>query len=148
MIIIKIDGEIVGKGRPKFARRGNFVSTYTPQKTCNYENLVKICYEEQNRDNNTKIKFFNKEPLKLTINAYFDIPLSFSNKKRKQALNGEIYPTKKPDFDNIAKIITDALNKVAYSDDSQIVECIIKKQYSNYSFVEITIEEIKSIVNI
>ena len=85
MIIIKVDGEIVGKGRPKFARRGNYVSTYTPPKTSNYENLVKLMYEEQNNDNSSKNKYFNNEPLKLSINAYFGIPLSFSQKKRKQA---------------------------------------------------------------
>lgn len=142
MIIIKVEGEIVGKGRPRFARRGSFVSTYTPAKTTNYENLVRLLYNEQNKDNTSKNKYFDKEPLKLTINAYFDIPLSFSKKKAKQALNGEIYPTKKPDFDNIAKIITDALNKVAYSDDTQIVTCTINKKYSETPFVEIIIKEI------
>lgn len=142
MIIIKVEGEIVGKGRPRFARRGSFVSTYTPAKTTNYENLVRLLYNEQNKDNTSKNKYFDKEPLKLTINAYFDIPLSFSKKKAKQAINGEIYPTKKPDFDNIAKIITDALNKVAYSDDTQIVTCTINKKYSETPFVEIIIKEI------
>lgn len=142
MIIIKVEGEIVGKGRPRFARRGSFVSTYTPAKTTNYENLVRLLYNEQNKDNTSKNKYFDKEPLKLTINAYFDIPLSFSKKKAKQALNGEIYPTKKPDFDNIAKIITDALNKVAYSDDTQIVTCTINKKYSETPFVEIIIKEV------
>lgn len=142
MIIIKVDGEIVGKGRPRFARRGSFVSTYTPAKTNNYENLVRVLYEEQNKDNASKNKYFNREPLELTINAYFGVPLSFSKKKAKQALNGEIYPIKKPDFDNIAKIIADALNKVAFGDDTQIITCIVNKRYSEVPFVEIIIKEL------
>lgn len=38
---IVIKGEPVGKGRPKFARQGNYVKTYTPEKTVEYENLIK-----------------------------------------------------------------------------------------------------------
>ena len=38
----EVMGTPVAKGRPKFARRGNFVSTYTPEKTVNYENLVQL----------------------------------------------------------------------------------------------------------
>lgn len=41
-----IPGAPVGKGRPKFARRGNFVTTYKPEKTASYENLVKVKAEE------------------------------------------------------------------------------------------------------
>lgn len=142
MIIIKIDGAIKGKKRPKFARMGNFVSTYTPKETTNYENLVKLMYLEQNRDNVSQIKYFNKEPLKLEITAVFEIPKSFSKKKSQQALNKLLYPTKKPDFDNIAKIVTDALNKVAYQDDSQIVSVVINKIYGETPYVELKIQAI------
>ena len=142
MIIIKIDGEIKGKGRPKFARRENFVSTYTPKETTNYENLVKLMYLEQNRDNVSQIKYFNNEPLKLEITAVFEIPKSFSKKKTAMALNKLLYPTKKPDYDNIEKIVTDALNKVAYQDDSQIVSNTTNKIYGETPYVEIKIQAI------
>lgn len=139
MIIINVEGKIQGKSRPRFKRVGNYVKTYNTQNDTSYENLLKLLYAEQNKDNDSKIKYFNDEPLILEIIVNFDIPSSFSKVKRKKALEGEIYPTKKPDFDNIAKIVADALNKIAYKDDKQIVESHIYKRYNTYSYVEICI---------
>ena len=56
---------------------------------------------------------------------------------------GEIRPIKRPDWDNIGKLITDALiNNLAYHDDSQIVSCTVEKYYSEQPRVEVEIEEI------
>jgi Holliday junction resolvase RusA-like endonuclease len=57
-------------------------------------------------------------------------------------LDGIVRPTKKPDFDNIGKIICDALNKIAYDDDSQIVEANIYKVYADIPRVEVTLTEV------
>lgn len=58
-------------------------------------------------------------------------------------LNGELMPAKKPDIDNIAKAVLDALNSVAYRDDIQIVELQIRKQYSEKPRLEICMEELE-----
>lgn len=128
-----VQGEPVGKGRPKFTRQGR---TYTPAKTVSYENLVKLEYERQCG----MVMFEQKEPLKISINAVFSIPKSKSKKEREKMIAGAIRPTKKPDMDNIAKIICDALNVLAYYDDSQIVELEIEKVYGEIPKVEISIE--------
>lgn len=60
-------------------------------------------------------------------------------------LNGELMPAKKPDIDNIAKAVLDALNSVAYRDDIQIVELQIRKQYSEKPRLEICMEELEGI---
>jgi Holliday junction resolvase RusA-like endonuclease len=57
-------------------------------------------------------------------------------------LNQAIRPTKKPDVDNIAKSIQDALNKVLYRDDSQIVLLIVGKRYADVPRVEVSITKI------
>lgn len=118
---INIPGKIVGKQRPKFSRQGNFVKTYTPEKTVNYENWVKMCWmqSEQEKLSGNIIA---------VIVARFLIPQSYSNKKRKE-LNEKPCP-KKPDCDNIAKSILDALNGIAYDDDAQIVDLSVSKVYS------------------
>ena len=118
---INIPGKIVGKQRPKFSRQGNFVKTYTPEKTVNYENWVKMCWmqSEQEKLSGNIIA---------VIVARFMIPQSYSNKKRKE-LNEKPCP-KKPDCDNIAKSILDALNGIAYDDDAQIVDLSVSKVYS------------------
>lgn len=139
MITFTVPGQPEGKGRPKFARRGAFVKAYTPAQTASYENLIKLCYEKSNPGN-----FLLKEPLKMTIKAYYFIPLSWSNKKRLSALEGKIKPTVKADLDNVIKIIADSLNKVAYEDDKQIISIYAIKKYDVAPRVEISIEEVSN----
>ena len=131
-------GEPVAKGRPKFSRQGNFVRSYTPTKTTNYENLVKLSYAEACRGLNNPLE----GEVSMRIDAFFSIPKSTSKKKRELMNTGLINHTKRPDADNIAKAICDALNKVAYADDSQIVHLEVNKYYSDIPRVEITIEEV------
>ena len=133
MINFTIPGEPKGKGRPKFSRQGNFVKTYTPDTTVNYENWVKICFQGAGQ------KMLDGQ-LKVVIKSYFPIPKSFSKKKRESALKEELRPTKKPDCDNIAKIILDALNGLAYKDDKDVVSCLIEKWYSENPRVEVYID--------
>lgn len=134
--MIKIYGEPKGKGRPRFARIGNYVKTYTPDDTISYENLVKVSYYSQGG------QYFEKEPLRVIIHAFFGIPKSTSSKKRKEMLELKIRPTKKPDADNIAKIILDALNGVAFKDDTQVVELIVSKYYGAEPQVMLDISKI------
>ena len=126
-ITFTIIGEPMGKQRPKFSRAGSFVKTYTPEATANYEQWVKLSYMQQRGDT----AVIEDEEIAVTITAYFKIPASVSKKKAEQMRLGYIRPTKKPDFDNIAKIICDALNGLAYKDDAAIVSAIVEKYYAS-----------------
>ena len=53
------------------------------------------------------------------------------------------YACKKPDADNIAKSVLDALNGFAYNDDNQIVCLTVQKLYDTNARVEITIEKLE-----
>lgn len=123
-MIFEIAGEPMGKQRPKFSRVGGFVKTYTPKETVNYEQWVKLCYKQAGGE------YFGENELCIDIMAFIKTPKSFSKKKTEQAKNGELRPTKKPDIDNILKIICDSLNGVAYKDDKQIVSASISKHYT------------------
>lgn len=80
----------------------------------------------------------------MEITAFFDIPKSFSKKRIEEALEGCISPLKKPDADNIAKIICDALNGVAYKDDTQVVELRVRKIYAAEPSVSVLIDEFRT----
>lgn len=125
-IVITIPGTPVGKGRPKFARRGNFVTTYTPEKTANYENLVKIAASQS-----MGARMPIDGAVSVELSLFVTPPASWSNKKRTQALAGEIHPTSKPDIDNVLKGIADACNGIVWLDDKQIVDCRISKRYAD-----------------
>ncbi|MDR0249542.1 MAG: RusA family crossover junction endodeoxyribonuclease [Oscillospiraceae bacterium] len=132
-----VDGEPTGKGRPRFSRHSNYVITYTDGKTAMSENIIRIEYIRQ--CGNIK---HETGALSISVIAYCGIP-SQKNKKTKAAMeSGEIRPTKKPDASNILKLIEDALNGVAYRDDSQITDARIEKYYSIKPRLEIQIESL------
>ena len=138
-----IDGKPQGKARartfynPKLGR----VQSMTPENTVLYENLVKQSFVQQaDKD----ARWFNKEPLAVYITAFYPIPASTTKKDRQLICSGKLYPTKKPDADNIAKVICDALNGVAYGDDTQIIRLLVQKAYTEEQpRVVVCIEEIK-----
>lgn len=131
-----VEGKLVGKGRPRFKRVGNFVQTYTPANTAEYERLVKLRFQNAGGA-------ITDKPVKIEIVACFAPPKSARKKDKIEMLANRILPVKKPDCDNVAKIILDALNKIAYKDDAQVVELSVKKLYSEVAKVFVHIEEIE-----
>jgi len=130
-------GKIYGKDRTRFARRGAFVSTYNTQQTKDYEQLIQLACLRDCKD------VLNKEysgAIKMVIWAYFEPAKSISKKKYKELI-GKPHLIKK-DADNIAKCVADALNKIAYKDDSQICELIVHKQYAEVERLEVEILEV------
>lgn len=132
-----IPGKPFGKQRPRVVNRGGFSSAYTPKETVQYENLVKHCYQQEARG----FKFLDEAMLDVRILAFYEIPKSTSKKKRAMMVDREIRPTKKPDTDNVAKIICDSLNLIAYHDDASVVDIQVRKFYSEQPRVEVTIKE-------
>ena len=130
----EVPGKITGKGRPRV--NTTTAIAYTPAKTKEYEELVKQYFI---------IKYRKINPLegriKIKITAYFSVTKNTSKKQEENMLNNTISPTKKPDIDNIAKIILDALNKLAFKDDNQITKLEIEKKYSIEDKIYIKIEE-------
>lgn len=129
-----IYGEPMGKQRPKFSRHGNYITTYTPQNTINYENWVKTTYIQANG------KHYGSNPIQIAIDIFYKIPKSFSKKKTDEAKRGIIIPVIKPDADNVLKIICDSLNNIAYDDDKQVAKAIITKHYAIEPRVEVVID--------
>ena len=132
-----IYGEPPNKGRPRMRIiKGKFPIVYTPTKTKKEEEA----FITQSLPFKPERPFI--EPLIINITTYFSIPASFSKKKKAKAVAGCLRPTKKPDIDNIVKSILDAMNKIFYQDDKQVVELSVKKFYSEKPRTEVEISEI------
>jgi Holliday junction resolvase RusA-like endonuclease len=136
MVTFKVDADPVGKQRARYAKRGNFVQTYTPDKTRNYESLIKEAAIEA---------MGSSEPLETPVTLYLyiraPIPKSLPKKRIEACLNGLEKPIKKPDASNVLKSVEDAMNGVVYKDDSQIVNIHVSKVYSSVSGVDVCIKE-------
>lgn len=137
-ISFTVPGQPFGKQRPKFSQRGNKVITYTPDKTVNYERLIQIMASNTAKG----YKFEEGVSLGIFIMAYYNIPKSTSKKNKELMLNSKILPNKKPDWDNIGKIICDSLNNILYYDDKDIVEAYVQKRYSEIPRVEVLIYQV------
>ena len=135
-IVFTVPGPPQGKARARTVINKNTgrSMSYTPDKTVLYENWIRDLYLQSN-----SCLFNNKEMLAVRVLAYFAIPISTSKAKREAMLSGEIRPLKKPDGDNILKAVCDALNGVAYGDDSQIVDKAVHKWYSEQPRIEVAI---------
>lgn len=125
MIEFEIPGTPIAKGRPRFARVGKFVRTYTPDVTLNFENLVKA---------SAAIAMADRAPLQgaleVVILAGFPIPKSWSKRKRAEAESLGVPHTVKPDADNLAKSVLDGMAGVAFESDAQVAKLTVSKLYS------------------
>lgn len=130
----EVPGEIVGKERPRVNMYTGRV--YTPGKTKDYELLVQQYF---------KMKYPRYEMLegRLSINiiAYLKIPKSTSKAKVEEMLENKMSPTKKPDVDNIAKSILDAMNNFVFKDDNQVSKISVEKRFALEEKAVIEVEE-------
>jgi Holliday junction resolvase RusA-like endonuclease len=135
MIKFEILGQPIAKARPRVTRSG---IAYTPAKTVNYETMVKYTYQSL---------YWHLEPstklIEASITAIFPVPKSYSKKKANELLAGHYNYDKKPDCDNLAKIILDALNGIAYKDDSQVTILHIAKEYGTQPKVIVELKELE-----
>jgi Holliday junction resolvase RusA-like endonuclease len=131
----EVEAEPKGKARPRFVRRGNFVQTYTPKKTHDYEKLIAKSFTDQGGT------LFDYPFLEVDIEAYFPIPKSTSKAKKSELLTS--WHNKKPDTDNVAKAILDGLNGIAWADDKQVVSLKVKKYYGRQPKAIIKIKEVE-----
>lgn len=128
---LTVDGAPAGKGRPRFSRRGGFVRTYTDAKTLAFEARVRQACQQVMGSAAAVLC-----PVALRVVAFWPVPASWSKRKRQQALEGLVVPGK-PDADNIAKAVMDALIGVLYADDSQVCSLRVDKSYSLAPRIEI-----------
>ena len=133
-----IPGAPKGKQRPRVCRINGRSITYTPKQTVEYENQIRSIYFKV-----ANFKFERHIPLEIAILALFELPKNVSKKVRALMLNGEILPTKRPDGDNIIKIVLDALNGLVYHDDAQICKINFTKKYAEKPETKVLIKTIE-----
>lgn len=128
--MIYINAKAQGKERPRFTKNG---IAYTPRKTREFEKLIRSEYIKQGG------KRYGIDPVQINIELGYKIPSSTSKIKSNAMMDNMILPCKKPDLDNVAKAICDALNGVAYEDDKQICKLIIRKRYYEFDYMKIDV---------
>ena len=124
-------GDPIPKARPRFGQG----RAHTTKRTKTQEEKIALVYAGAYGD----FCFGEKIPLRLVADFYIKIAKSDTKTVKAGKLSGEIRPTPRPDADNLLKCVQDALNGLAYHDDSQIVEVVARKWYSDAPRTEVYI---------
>ena len=132
LISFVISGEMRGKQRPRVTRRGH---VYTPTETREAEAVIaKLAAEAM----------AGRPPIQCAVGLCIIIdtepPRSASKAARERMLSGEEHPTKKPDLDNVVKLISDAMNGIVYVDDKQVVGLFVQKGYAKVARTVVTVQ--------
>lgn len=125
---IVVYGEPTPKGRPKVRVRGRYAQMYTPEATREAEDSFMA----------QAIKLKPETP----IEGPLSVSIAFYKIKPKSLPKYVKYWTKKPDLDNMVKLVLDAMNKVFFQDDAQIVELVATKQYDDVPRTEVIIRKL------
>jgi Holliday junction resolvase RusA-like endonuclease len=132
---ITVPGDPIAKGRGRIVRLGNRMGIKTPDKTRRYEFTVR---EHAIREWGS-MQPISDVPVSLTLLFVRSVPPSWSQKKQKAALAGDVLPITKPDLDNLEKSVKDGMNGVVYRDDAQVCRVTKSKVYGAQPRVEIVV---------
>lgn len=134
-IQFEIPGEPQGKRRARFVRAGHFIKGYADPKTVNYETFIREMF---------CVAYPGFSPLEgqleVEVRAFCGMPKTISKKKRALMESGELRPAKRPEVDNISKVILDALTGLGFKNDSQVVRLVVEKAYSERPRVEVEVK--------
>lgn len=132
-LIFRVPGDPCGQGRPFFSTKDNIIRAIDRPKSRNYKAFVKEIAAGAIKKCGW---IYTELPIYVEICAFMSVPSSYSQKRKKGCYTWQEYPCKKPDIDNIFKIITDALSGMAYKDDKQITDVYMFKRYVDNSTCE------------
>ena len=133
-VCFSVLGQPFGKQRPRHNRFSG--TTYTPQQTKEHEENIAWEYRRQCGS----FRFPDNAYLDLRVIAYMKIPKSMTKEERVMIRQDRLRPTTTPDWDNIGKLVADALNGVAYKDDKYIVDSQVRKFYSDVPRIDVVIQ--------
>lgn len=130
-LVFEVPGKVRGKGRPRFMRNGH---TYTDKNTVAYEKLIQASYLKCT-------SYTSQKSVRISMYICFAPNKSDTKKNKLIKLKNSLWPSKKPDVDNVVKIVLDALNKIAYSDDTQVNEVHVLRHWSEEEKLVICLSE-------
>lgn len=132
-IVFEVGGDVIGKGRPRFTRTGK---PYTDIRTRLYEKKIRRAFIEAGGEELADC------PVHIDIETVAGIQKSVSKATKSRRLSGQELAIKKPDVDNVSKIVLDALNGLAYPDDVNVVSMrVIKGRYEDEPRLIVRIRE-------
>ena len=120
---LTLDMDPVPKGRPRFTRTGH---AFTDKKTLQAEAAIR----------NAALAEWGKKPFEGAV----ELVIQFTFKKPKS--NKKPLHTQRPDLDNCAKLVSDAINGIAFVDDSQVISLACTKGWGETGKIVLLVDEV------
>lgn len=133
-----IPGEPRALGRHRVTITKGKIHNYDDPKSAEYKNLVAMLASQQMNGMPPM-----ENPISVTITVHRQIPQSWSKKRQREALAGEIRPTSRPDIDNYVKCVFDGINQIVFKDDSQVTHVTARKMYSTTPGMSVVAAELQ-----
>lgn len=130
-LVFEVPGKVRGKGRPRFMRNGH---TYTDKNTMAYEKLILASYLKST-------SYISQNSVRISMYVCFAPNKTDTKKNKLIKLKNSLWPSKKPDIDNVIKVVLDALNKIAYQDDTQVNEIHVIRHWCEEEKLVICLSE-------
>jgi Holliday junction resolvase RusA-like endonuclease len=138
LLVIRVPGKPQAWERAgQLRKRGKPTIHYTPSATRNYKTAIGLVASRAMAGREP-----SKFPIFLSVTFCLPIPSSWPRREKESALAEERLPTSRPDLDNFAKGVKDALTGIAYADDAQVVILQLRKVYAAIPSTEIQVREI------
>lgn len=118
---VRIPAKPVAKGRARVSKQTGV--PYTPKQTVVAESWVRLCVVQAVGTPRVA------GPVAVRVVFVMPVPKTMPKAKRKAVDEGRILPTSKPDWDNLAKLVSDALNGIAWVDDAEVARAEVVKVY-------------------
>lgn len=120
-LTVTIPGEPVSQGRPRFSTHGGFPRAYDPKKSKEGKQSVRFFVAKAMEDQGIDVL---TGPIMLQVQFGIKLPKS---QERKRTPKPRIWRVKKPDLDNLIKLVKDGCSGIAFLDDNQIVKVSAEK---------------------
>lgn len=138
--IIEVLGDPKAQGRPRAAKRGKFIQVYDDPKSRKAKEKLAVIVQQKAPE-----KLLDC-PLQVDLAFYLPRPKShYGTGKNEGQLKMQfayIYHTKKPDIDNLRKLVMDAMTGIFWRDDSLVCRGATVKEYSERPRTEIRIKKL------
>lgn len=102
---------------------------HTPDTTDKFEKSVGLIAQSAMRRAGYSKPF--ECPVRFELVVYRKIPKSTSKSMAFRMCSGAERPAMTPDYDNLQKSISDAMNHIVFADDRQIVDAVVSKRWDD-----------------
>ena len=128
---IEAPGPLRAKQRPRVAMG----HAYTPEPTRRAERALAWHAVQQVGQRSLQCA------LKVQIDVQVPPPRAWPAKARDAAIQGAAKPVCRPDLDNLAKMVLDALQGVLWADDSQVSDLVVTRRFGPKHHTTIIVEQ-------